>query len=61
MRDQRTPGHGPDDSIQLKQALLGLVVCDHPGLWSVAELDRHLHPSSDTPPGATVLPAEVGP
>ncbi len=51
MRDQRTPGHAPDDPAQLKQALLGLVVDDHPGLWTLAELDRHLRPSSDTPPG----------
>jgi hypothetical protein len=49
MRAQRTPGHAPDDPSTLKQALLGLVVCDHPGLWSLAELDRHLHPSSTEP------------
>ena len=52
MRDQRIPGAMPDDPAQLQQALLGLLVCDHPGLWSLAELDWALHPSSDTPPGA---------
>ncbi len=48
MRDQRTPGVTPDDPTHLKQALLGLVVDDRPGLWSLAELDRHLTPSNDT-------------
>jgi hypothetical protein len=59
MRDQRTPGHEPDDPINLKQALLALVVDDHPGLWSLAELDRYLTPSSDTPPGAEPSRASV--
>jgi hypothetical protein len=48
MRDQRTPGATPDDPTHLKQALLGLVVDDRPGLWSLAELDRHLTPSGAT-------------
>ncbi len=47
---ERNPGHAPDDPTQLKQALLGLLVHDHQGLWSMTELDRALHPSSDTPP-----------
>ncbi len=51
MLTQRNPGHTPDDPTQLKQALLGLLVHDHQGLWSMTELDRALHPSSDTPPG----------
>jgi hypothetical protein len=46
MRTQRTPGHEPDDFINLKQALLGLLVIDHPGLWSTTELTRSLIPSS---------------
>jgi hypothetical protein len=51
MRSQRIQGDPPNESIHLKQALLGLVVCDHQGLWSMAELDRHLTPSGDTPTG----------
>ena len=51
MRDQRTPGSEPDDPDHLKQALLGLLVDDHPSLWSLAELDRSLCPSSQTEPG----------
>ncbi len=51
MRDQRIPGDSPADPHILKQALLGLLVCDHTGLWTLAELDRQLHPSSDTEPG----------
>jgi hypothetical protein len=52
MLHHRTRAHAPDDPIQLKQTLLGLVVCDHPGLWSLTELDHYLHPSSDTPAAA---------
>jgi hypothetical protein len=59
MRDQRTPGHTPDDPVNLKQALLALVVDDHPGLWSLTELDRHLTPSGDTPPGIEPSRASV--
>ncbi len=51
MRDQRIPGNPPDDPSSLKQALLGLLLEDHTGLWTLAELDRQLHPSSDTEPG----------
>ena len=28
------------------------MVCDHPGLWTLAELDRSLQPSSETPTGS---------
>ncbi len=59
MRLQRNPGVTPDDSTQLKQALLGLLVHDHQGLWSMTELDRALHPSSDTPPGLEPNRADV--
>jgi aryl-alcohol dehydrogenase-like predicted oxidoreductase len=52
MRDQRIPGPEPDDPDTLKQALLGLLVCDYPSLWTLTELDRQLQPSSATPPGA---------
>jgi hypothetical protein len=52
MRDQRIPGPEPDDPHTLKQALLDLLVRDHPSLWTLTELDRQLHPSSDTPPGS---------
>ena len=41
MRDQRI------DPSTLKQALLGLLLEDHPGLWTLAELDRSLRPSTD--------------
>ncbi len=59
MRTQRTPGHEPDDPDTLKQALLGLLVCDHPSLWTLAELDRCLTPSSETPPGVEPARAAV--
>ncbi len=48
MRDQRIPGDSSGDPHTLKQALLMLVLEDRPGLWTLAELDRQLHPSSDT-------------
>ena len=39
MRTQRIPGPEPDtDPTTLKQALLGLLVDDHTGLWSTTEL-----------------------
>ena len=47
MRDQRIPGDQPTDPSTLKQALLGLLLEDHPGLWTLTELDRSLRPSSD--------------
>ena len=52
MRDQRIPGSEPADPHTLKQALLGLLLEDRPVLWTLAELDRQLHPSSDTEPGS---------
>ncbi len=51
MRDQRIPGDSPDDPSTLKQALLGLLLEDRPGLWTLTELDRQLHSSSETQPG----------
>ena len=33
----------------LAQAILGLLIHDHPGLWSLAELDRTLTPSASAP------------
>jgi hypothetical protein len=50
MLHHRTRVHAPDDPIHLKQALLGLLVIDHPGLWSIAELTRSLIPSSGNGP-----------
>jgi hypothetical protein len=41
MRDQRI------DPSTLKQALLGLLLEDHSGLWTLAELNRSLRPSTD--------------
>lgn len=35
-----------DPYAPLKQAVLGLMVYDHPGLWSLSELDRFLQASS---------------
>jgi hypothetical protein len=54
MRTQRIPGPAPDtDPTTLKQALLGLLVVDHAGLWSTTELTRSLIPSSGDGPNAT--------
>ncbi len=53
MRDQRIPGSEPADPHTLKQALLGLLLEDRPVLWTLTELDRQLHPSSETEPCAT--------
>jgi hypothetical protein len=41
MRDQRI------DQSTLKQVLLGLLLEDRSGLWTLAELDRQLRPSTD--------------
>jgi hypothetical protein len=49
MHPNRTRACAPADPDQLKQALLGLVVCDHQGLWSLAELDRFLTPAATRP------------
>ncbi len=51
MRSQRIPGDSPGDPHTLKQALLGLLLEDRPVLWTLTELDRQLHPSSETQPG----------
>ncbi len=54
MRTQRIPGHEPDtDPTTLEQALLGLLLVDHAGLWSTTELTRSLIPSSGAGPDAT--------
>ncbi len=56
MRTQRIPGHAPEtDPSTLKQAVLGLLVIDHAGLWSITELTRSLIPSSGDGPDATDL------
>lgn len=52
MRSERTPGADSGDPDSLKQTLLGLLIDDHPSLWTLAELNRYLNPSSNTKPGA---------
>lgn len=47
MHSHRTPA----DPLRLQRALLALLIEEHDGLWSLAELDRCLHPSRDTPLG----------
>ena len=47
MRNQRIQGDLPTDPSTLKPTLLGLLLEDHTGLWTLAELDRHLRPSTD--------------
>jgi hypothetical protein len=52
MLHQPIPATEPGDpSEALAQAILGLLIDDHPGLWSLAELDRSLTPST-APPAA---------
>ena len=52
MQHQTIPGYAPDDREDaLDQAVLGLLIDDHPGLWSLSELDRLLTPSGQTPGG----------
>jgi hypothetical protein len=47
------PGSAPGDCEEaLDQALLSLLIHDHPGLWSLSELDRLLAPSGHTTGGA---------
>jgi hypothetical protein len=41
-----------DPADALAQAILALLVDDHPGLWSLSELDRSLTSSGQTPLGA---------
>jgi hypothetical protein len=53
MHHNPIPGVQPGDPVDaLAQAILGLLIDDHPGLWSLAELDRSLTSSGQTPPGA---------
>ncbi len=52
MQHQTIPGCAPGDHEDaLDQAVLGLLIDVHPGLWSLSELDRSLQPSSQTPGG----------
>jgi hypothetical protein len=53
MQHQTIPGCTPGDHEDaLDQAVLGLLIHDHPGLWSLSELDRSLQSSGQTPGGA---------
>jgi hypothetical protein len=53
MHHNPIPGTQPGDPAEaLAQAILGLLVDDHPGLWSLAELDRSLTSSGQISPGA---------
>jgi hypothetical protein len=40
----------PIPEAALAEAILGLLIDDHPGLWHVDELDRTLTPSAATEP-----------
>jgi hypothetical protein len=42
--------HHPNPEDVLAQAILGLLIDDHPGLWAIAELERTLTPSSSPRP-----------
>jgi HD-like signal output (HDOD) protein len=42
--------HHPIPDPALAEAILGLLIDDHRGLWHLAELDRALTPSSATEP-----------
>lgn len=44
--------HHPIPEPALAEAILGLLIDDHPGIWHVAELDRALTPSSMTEPNS---------
>ncbi len=56
MHSQPTPAHRagiPADTVgtaedSLDEALLGLLIHDHPGLWSITELSRSLTSSAQT-------------
>lgn len=53
MLHQPIPAHESGDPADaLAQAILGLLIDDHPGLSSLAELDRSLTSSGRTSPGA---------
>jgi hypothetical protein len=52
MHHNPIPGVEPRDPADaLAQAILGLLIHDHPGLWSLAELDRSLTSSGQAPLG----------
>ena len=52
MHRNPNPGCSPDSAEDsLDEALLGLLVHDHPGLWSLTELNRSLTSSSQTAGG----------
>jgi hypothetical protein len=38
--------HHPNPDDALAQAILGLLIDDHPGLWSLAELTRAVEPDA---------------
>jgi hypothetical protein len=44
-------GAATDPDRPLKQAVLGLIVYDHEGLWSLSELDRTLQASAEARTG----------
>lgn len=53
MHHHPIPGPELGDPVEaLAQAILGLLTHDHPGLWSLSELDRSLTSSGKTQPGA---------
>jgi hypothetical protein len=48
MHEQRSPGdHCWLSDEATKAAVFGLVVAEHPALWTLSELDRCLKPSSE--------------
>jgi hypothetical protein len=52
MHSQRNPATEPGSSEDsLDEALLGLLVHDHPGLWGLGELTRSLTSSAQTATG----------
>jgi hypothetical protein len=52
MQHNPIPGCLPGDAEDsLDEALLGLLIHDHPGLWSLTELTRSLAPSAQTADG----------
>jgi hypothetical protein len=53
MHQHPIPAQAPGDSEEaIDRALLGLLIHDHPGLWSLSELDRSLTSSGRTLGGA---------
>lgn len=43
----------PIPEAALAEAILGLLIDDHPGLWHIAELDRSLNPPEAEPVTST--------